>query len=196
MLGFWLNVCCTLTSVFLFHYQLLSFWPSGCDGLTQPPRQPWNITRVWLIDSNGLAEMQQTQKHPRYKRRIIYRCLVLSRFNMIQSSKANTQTILKTTYKKEHQPKKDYIINDTWVAVFAWSPETDSLLQQLPLSAPQVPRPELPLPPAFRAPQRARWRPESPPLPRGQWRRKWGRALDLLAPDSFSRRILEQFATL
>ena len=65
MFGFWLNVCCTLTSVFLFHYQLLSFWPSGCDGLTQPPRQPWNITRVWLIDSNGLAEMQQTQKHPK-----------------------------------------------------------------------------------------------------------------------------------
>ena len=41
MFGFWLNVCCTLTSVVLFHYQLHSFWPSGCDGLTQPPRQPW-----------------------------------------------------------------------------------------------------------------------------------------------------------
>lgn len=59
-----------------------------------------NITRVWLIDSNGLAEMQQTQKHPRYKQLRIYRCLVFSRFNMIQSSNANTHNL-----KRKHTTK-------------------------------------------------------------------------------------------
>ena len=66
MFGFWLNVCCTLTSVFLFHYQLLSFWPSGCDGadtttstaMKHHPCPDWSTAMGW-------PKCSKPKKHPK-----------------------------------------------------------------------------------------------------------------------------------
>lgn len=63
------------------------------------PVSDWSTAMGW-------PKCSKPKKHPRYKQLINYRCLVLSRFNMIQSSNANTHN-WKKTYNKEHQPKKD-----------------------------------------------------------------------------------------